>query len=107
MLELLKIVFRDSGHDVIYSRVVLSTDYIQILHPDLILLDVRLNGVSDSGAYLCKQLKTAGETKNLPVVLVSAEYNLAEIASECQADMYLKKPYELTTLMSQVNKYLS
>jgi len=107
MLELLKIVFRDSGYDVIFSETGLDTDYIQVLHPDLILLDVRLKGSSRSGFDICKDLKTNPETVMVPVILCSGEYNLPEIARECRADMYIPKPYNILSLLFQVNKFLS
>ncbi|MCF2494123.1 response regulator [Dyadobacter chenhuakuii] len=107
ILELLKIVFRDSGHELIFSQTALDTNHISILHPDLILLDVRINGVAKKGAELCMELKADPKNKKLPVVLCSGEYNLPEIARECHADMYLTKPYDLMGLLFQVNRYLS
>ena len=107
MLELLKIVFRDSGFDVIFSKTQLDTDYIQVIHPDLILLDVRLKGSSRSGFDICKDLKANPQMGSVPVILCSGEYNLPEIAQECHADMYIQKPYDVISLMLQVNKYLS
>ncbi|MCE6992968.1 two-component system response regulator [Dyadobacter sp. CY323] len=107
ILELLRIVFRDSGYDVIFSPVELDTGYIQVLHPDLILLDVRLKDSSRSGAQICSDLKSNPDTEMTPVILCSAEYDLPEIASRCHADMYLAKPYNIVSLLSQVNKYLS
>jgi DNA-binding response OmpR family regulator len=107
ILELLKIVFRDTGYDVIFSDTELGTDYIRVLHPDLILLDVRLKGSPRSGIQICKDLKSDPKTEKLPVILCSGEYNLPDIAKNCNADMYLAKPYDTIDLMFQVNKYLS
>lgn len=107
IVELLKIVFRDSGHEVLFSQIALDLQEINVLHPDLVLLDVRIKGFSRTGADICKELKTHPETKELPVILCSGEYNLAEIARQCMADMYLPKPYDIMGLLFQVNKYLS
>ena len=107
ILELLKIIFRDSGHEVVFSQTAMDMAYITVLHPDLILLDVRLTGSSRTGADICKELKTNPLTQKLPVLLCSGEYNLPEIARDCSADMYLVKPYELADLLSEVNKFLS
>lgn len=38
--ELLKIVFRDSRNEVIFSQTALDISYIDVFHPDLILLEV-------------------------------------------------------------------
>ena len=107
LLELLKIVFRDSGHEIIYSQIAPDANYINILHPDLILMDVRINGLPRKGAQLCWELKANSKTEKLPVILCSGEYNLGEIARSCNADMYLPKPYDMLSLLSQVNRYLS
>ena len=107
MLELLKIVFRDSGHEVIFSQTAPDTNYINVLHPDLILLDVRIDGSPRKGAELCRELKANAETEKLKVILCSGEYNIREIARECNADMYLAKPYHLTSLLAQINRHLS
>ena len=107
LLELLKIVFRDSGYDVIFSHAELETDYIHVLHPDLILLDVRLKESSRSGSQICRELKSDPKTEKVPVILCSGEYNLPDIAKNCNADMYLAKPYDTIDLLFQVNKYLS
>ncbi|TDE17281.1 response regulator [Dyadobacter psychrotolerans] len=107
IIELLKIVFRDSGHDVIFSQFDLGDDYIHVLHPDLILLDVRLKGSSRSGSQICTELKSNPETARLPVILCSGEYNIADIARSCNADTYLAKPYNIINLLFQVNKFLS
>ena len=107
IVELLKIVFRDSGHEVLFSQIALDLQEINVIHPDLVLLDVRIKGFSRTGADICKELKTHPETKELPVILCSGEYNLAEIARQCKANMYLPKPYDIMGLLFQVNKYLS
>ncbi|KAA6439775.1 response regulator [Dyadobacter flavalbus] len=106
ILELLKIVFRDSGHEAIFSQTALDKDHISVLHPDLILLDVRIKGAA-KGAELCKELKADPKNEKLPIVLCSGEYNLPKIARECNADMYLTKPYDMMVLLFQVNRYLS
>jgi two-component system response regulator VicR len=107
ILELLKIVFRDSGHEVIFSQTALDINHISVLHPDLILLDVRINGSPRKGAEICSELKRDVKTKELSVILCSGEHNLSQIARECNADMYLAKPYDTISLLSQVNRYLS
>ena len=107
LLELLKIVFLDSGYEVIFLQSVPETNYINTLHPNLILLDVRFNESQREGAELCKNLKADPETAKLPVILCSGGYNLPEIARGCNADMYLEKPYDIVSLLYHVNKYLS
>lgn len=44
--------------------------------PDLILLDVRMKGIS--GLDVCKAVKADSRTQNIPIILVSASVNVAE-----------------------------
>jgi two-component system response regulator VicR len=107
MLELLSIVFRESGYDVTFSAIALDLDDIRVLRPDLVILDVRLKSPQRSGAHICKELKSSQDTQIIPVILVSGEYNLAELAKECSADMFLAKPYDMRNLLVAVERYLS
>lgn len=106
MLELLSIVFRDSGYDVTFSGRSLEIGTIIALQPDLIILDVRLKGSPVSGSDLCREVKSNPQTKVIPVILASGEYNLAKIAKECNADTFLAKPYDMLGLLLTVDKYL-
>lgn len=106
MLELLSIVFRDSGYNVTFSDKALEISTIIGLRPDLIILDIRLKGSPVSGSDLCRELKSNPDTKIIPVILASGEYNLAKIAKECNADMFLAKPYDMLSLLLTVDKYL-
>lgn len=107
MLELLKKVFRDVNYDVIFFSIAPDNHDVQLLAPDLIFLDIRLKGSSHSGADICIELKADSSTMTIPVVLFSGEYNLAHIAGQCGANMYLAKPYNVLNLLSAVKKYLA
>ncbi|MCF0055212.1 response regulator transcription factor [Dyadobacter sp. CY356] len=106
MIELLKIVFRNSGYDVVFSNISLENKEIQELCPDLALLDVRLKGSPKSGADICRELKENTDTTGIPTILVSAELNIAEIAKQCNANTYLAKPYNMLSLLLTVERYL-
>lgn len=73
--------------------------------PDLILLDVRMSGVD--GGDLCRALKSRAETRNIPVILISATDNLSRIAHAAGADSYMAKPFDIYELLSLVDKYVN
>ncbi|WP_462266787.1 response regulator [Mucilaginibacter sp.] len=78
------------------------------INPDLILLD---NWLTDwksdvNGQQISKQLKSEPATAHIPVVIVSAVSNIQEVAKAALADGYLKKPFELTSLLAIVNKHI-
>ena len=61
---------------------------------DLFLLDVNLPGIN--GLELCRRLKLNSETKNIPVIMLSAFPGLGSVASKFNADDSLEKPFNFT-----------
>lgn len=73
--------------------------------PDLLLLDVSL-GTQD-GRNLCKQLKSKRETKELSVILFSANHNVADTIPECLADGFIAKPFDIKDLIDGIDNQLA
>ncbi|HVA96711.1 MAG TPA: response regulator [Candidatus Acidoferrales bacterium] len=74
------------------------------IQPKLLLLDVCMSGVD--GRDICRTVKATAATKDIPVILISASVDLANIVKDSGADDYLSKPFEMQDLISKVNKYL-
>ncbi len=74
------------------------------LQPKLLFLDVCMSGVD--GGDICRSLKMTEETKDIPVVMISASYDLRQVMQESGADDCLAKPFEIHDLLSKINKYL-
>lgn len=106
ILAILKIILTDEGFQTVIKSTGTTLDEVNIIHPDLILMDIRIVGSPKSGAEICRELKADSETGQIPVVLLSAEYDLAMIASECKADDFINKPFDIGTLVNRVNKLL-
>ncbi|SEK26042.1 response regulator [Parapedobacter koreensis] len=106
ILELLDIVFKDSGYEVALSRCSLDTEHVGTLNPDLILLDVRLAGSEKDGAEMCREIKDKKYLQYLPAILISAEHDIKSIARDCKADNYVAKPFEIWELVTKVDGYL-
>ena len=77
---------------------------LALLQPKLLFLDICMSGVD--GGDICKNLKMSEATKDIPVIMISASYNLREVTQSSGADDFLAKPFELNDLLSKVNKYL-
>ena len=105
MLEMLQIIFQDSDYDLVLSNKGMQYDQIQLLHPDLVLLDVRIDGYGMSGDQICSDIKS--HDKALPVFLISGEKDLARIAGQCAADDYLGKPFDVQVLKNKVSDSLN
>jgi two-component system alkaline phosphatase synthesis response regulator PhoP len=72
----------------------------------LILLDYNLPGMN--GSQICRILKKQDNTKNIPIVFMSAkdEEKLRQITKEAGADGYLGLPFEGKKLIDQVMGFL-
>ncbi len=75
-------------------------------NPDIILLDWMLPGVS--GIEICRRLKASSETRNVPVIMLSARSEEVDKVRglETGADDYMVKPYSVVELMARVRTQL-
>ena len=74
--------------------------------PDLILLDHFLPKIK--GFEVCRRLKERAETKDIPVIIISAS-GVKYVDDQCRdvgADDYIKKPYELDELLAKIKMRL-
>ena len=77
------------------------------INPDLILMDVRMPKMT--GYEACEALKAKEETKNIPVVFLSAKGQETEVSTglELGAEEYFLKPFAPDELSERVNKILT
>lgn len=106
IIEIINFILLEEGFDVITAT---SGDEIvnrTTLNVDLILLDLRITGSSKTGAEICAHLKSQPATRNLPVIIISAEPDIQEIALNCGADACVQKPFTISELSEQVMRLL-
>lgn len=74
--------------------------------PDLIVLDWMLPSVS--GIEVCRRLKSRADTKNVPIIMLSARSEETDLVRglETGADDYIMKPYSVAELMARVRTQL-
>ena len=74
--------------------------------PDIIVLDWMLPNVS--GIEVCRQLKTRPDTRNVPIIMLSARSEEVDRVRglETGADDYVIKPYSVVELMARVRAQL-
>ncbi|NGO51113.1 EAL domain-containing protein [Allomesorhizobium camelthorni] len=77
------------------------------VRPDLILLDVRLPGMD--GFETCRRLKQAAETRDIPVVFMTALADTADklAAFEAGGVDYVTKPVQAEELLARVKTHLA
>ncbi|MBI4587899.1 MAG: response regulator [Candidatus Rokubacteria bacterium] len=102
-VELLRLALEDAGYTVVTAfdghEALLK---VAETNPDLVILDVMMPG--KDGFEVCRRLKRWEQTRNIPVLLVTA---LREVADrirgiEAGADEFLTKPVDMLELRSRV-----
>ncbi len=74
---------------------------IKDFRPDLIILDIMLNGMD--GRAVFKELRLNAETADIPIIMASARYDENYIISQkYHPDDYLQKPFNITDLLQKV-----
>ena len=103
ILDLLIYILTEEGYEVIAAKNSAPLTQLHVLQPFLILMDNRLT--SDSGRDLCFKLKSDPATRHFPVVIVSANNYLEEIAQASLADGFLKKPFNIDELTALAKRF--
>jgi two-component system phosphate regulon response regulator PhoB len=74
--------------------------------PDLVVLDLMLPGVD--GLDVCRTLKEGKDTKDIPIIMVTARGEEADIITglEMGADDYITKPFSPRVVLSRIKAVL-
>ena len=80
-----------------------------ILRPDLVVCDVLLP--QKSGFEVCFEIKRAPETRDVPVIFMSAvcrdTYSEAYASIDLRAQGYFVKPFSVTAMMERIGELLT
>lgn len=107
ILTILNIIFEEEGFEVVLFNTGTTAAHIKLIHPDLILLDVRIAGYNKTGAEICAEIKSNPNFPKIPVLLVSAEADIRQLAKSCGADGYVSKPFDISEVILQVKEFLN
>ena len=106
ILSILEIIFGDEGYEPILYNTGTTAEHIKILHPDLILLDVRITGFDKTGAEICSEIKSQLDLAGIPVLLISAEADIDKLAHGCGANGFIDKPFDIYNLLTKVKEFI-
>lgn len=70
--------------------------------PDLFLLDVMLP--DGNGIDVCEMLKSAEQTRNIPVLMMSAHSSKVLVEQKCSSDGFVAKPFDINELLTKVDR---
>ncbi len=101
--DALELILGSEGYDVLTARNTSQINTALQQNPDIVLLDIRLSGVD--GRDVCEQLKLGIETTTLPIILMSANPDVDDIACAVHADGFIRKPFEMSRLLQMLKQY--
>jgi len=107
IVRLVQINLQKEGYDVITaSNGQEALDKIASEKPDLVIMDVMMPQMD--GFEALKTLKSQPETSELPVIMLTAKAQDADVFEgwKSGADLYLTKPFNPSELMSFVKRIL-
>ncbi|PIU40850.1 MAG: two-component system response regulator [Candidatus Omnitrophica bacterium CG07_land_8_20_14_0_80_42_15] len=77
--------------------------------PDLILLDIMMPDMD--GYQVCEKLKADEKTKNIPIIIFTADKDEAEKMMKIYKDIgavdYVRKPFELRILLEKIDELIN
>lgn len=104
---LLKAILTPAGYTLATSETLAhARDWLAGHKPDIILLDRHLP--DGDGLDLARQLKAAEETREIPIVLVSASVLPVDhsAAEEAGCDAFVVKPVRVRVLLDEVERLI-
>lgn len=104
LLELCTLILEDLGCEIKTSMLSDNPD-VQVMEfwPDIIFMDNWLPNIS--GVEATKIIKANKQVSHIPVIYISANNNVQDLALEAGADDYLAKPFDISALEEMVIKY--
>jgi CheY-like chemotaxis protein len=108
-LGMFQTLLQAEEYDVICSTVACEMAEIEATHPDLIILDIRLQGQTDGFTFLQK-LKLNQPTKDIPVIICTADVLYAREQEENLRDKgipIIYKPFDIDVLFQTIHQMLT
>lgn len=104
--EMLKTLLEYYGYQVIVTAKPEETEkLIKEKEIDLVMLDMLISGVN--GTDVCAQLRKNPETKDTPVLMMSALHDAGKKCREAGADLFIAKPFEMEELIASIQEVLA
>jgi len=114
LVEAMRITLESVGYEVIDAQEGdKGYEMLKSEQPDLLILDVMM-GTQDEGFQLAYQIRSAAETSDIPIVMVTAvgaqtgfDFDPAKDENYLPVDEYLEKPVNPQALLDTVKRNLS
>jgi PAS domain S-box-containing protein len=106
-IDVLRRFMAESGYDIsVAPDGNIALKIIEQSKPDLILLDVMMPGMD--GFEVCRRLKEKDDTKDIPVIFVTAKTETSDVVEGFQVGGvdYIAKPFKREEVLSRVQTHL-
>ncbi len=113
LVEAMRITLESAGFDVIDAQEgIKGLEIIREKYPDLLILDVMM-GTQDEGFQLAYTLRSHPDTKDLPIIMVTAvgtqtgyHFDPSKDENFLPVDEFIEKPVNPQKLVDAVNRNL-
>lgn len=105
ILHSLRVLLEDAGYEIVTTSGGAEVEQLRRRkQPDLILLDMLLTDTD--GREIIREMKSREETRDIPIILLSAYPGGEAEAIIRGADDFLAKPFDIDELLEKVSKYV-
>jgi two-component system phosphate regulon response regulator PhoB len=98
--EIVSYILEEEGFLTLGTAEHESIESLLPFKPDVILIDEFIN--SKPGHRLCHKIKQEDQLKHIPVIIISTAHDIELIATECQANDYVRKPFNIHEVVEKV-----
>jgi len=106
ILEIISIVLEEENYEVHgFGTVSAFMSRFVAMEPALCLLDVMLP--DGSGLEVCESIKSSLITKDIPVLMMTANSQIARMRQTSKADDFIAKPFDINDLTDRIKVLVS
>jgi len=98
--EIVEFILHEQGLDTLSIPEPDDLSEIIPFAPDVILLDEFIN--RRPGHRLCRKIKQIVLLSTIPVIIISTANDIELIAAECDANDYIRKPFDVGDLVEKI-----
>jgi len=103
MAEIVSEIMQFEQYDVITDSGKSMYKFLADEQIGLILMDEGLSWCW--GSNLCRELRANEETAHIPIIMISAVREIPDIAENCGANAYIRKPFEIYDVIDAINQH--
>ncbi len=105
IVDAIQFMLEEAGYSVESTVDAQKVEKMLNIQPGLLLLDIWMSGMD--GRDICKALKSQDKTKNIPIIMISANKDTEKLSKLAGADDFISKPFEMQELLEKVERYIN